>query len=221
MIKKLLPVLMALAIVSLALPSAIAAPQGTGKIEGIAKDANQKPLAGVIVQCRNTATGQIVGTQQTSSTGAFSFTGLLPGTYVVEIVDRDGKIIGVSASLQLTATAMTLTRRGHRRHGVGDRRRRVPDQHDRPAHPRRHRCGSRCRGDHRHPRRRQRLEVVAVNRRRLKGAVRGRLQAGPATSPARSLCTRKSQDPDDTVGPILARYSQGMAIPSVLHETAS
>jgi hypothetical protein len=86
-----------------------AAPQGTGKIEGIAKDADQKPLAGVTVQCRNTVTGQIVATQQTTSTGAFSFTGLLPGTYVVEIVDRDGKIIGVSAGLSLTATAMTLS----------------------------------------------------------------------------------------------------------------
>jgi hypothetical protein len=89
--------------------SVMAAPQGTGKIEGIAKDANQKPLAGVTVQCRNTATGQIVGTQQTSSTGAFSFTGLLPGTYVVEIVDRDGKIIGVSAGMQLTPAAMAIT----------------------------------------------------------------------------------------------------------------
>ena len=109
MTKRLLLVLMALAIVSMAMPSVMAAPQGTGKIEGIAKDANQAPLAGVTVQCRNTATGQIVATQQTTSTGAFSFTGLLPGTYVVEIVDRDGKIIGVSASLQLTAAAMTIT----------------------------------------------------------------------------------------------------------------
>ena len=106
MTKKLGVVLFVLVIAGMV---ASAAPQGTGKIEGIARDQNQQPLAGVTVQCRNTATGQIVGTQQTSSAGAFSFTGLLPGTYVVELVDRDGKIIGVSSALTLSApNTMTL-----------------------------------------------------------------------------------------------------------------
>lgn len=106
MTKKLFVVLVLLIVAGMV---ASAAPQGTGKIEGVARDQNQKPLAGVTVQCRNTATGQIVGTQQTSSTGSFSFTGLLPGTYVVELVDRDGKIIGVSSALSLSGNAMTLT----------------------------------------------------------------------------------------------------------------
>jgi hypothetical protein len=105
--QKIRAILVGLAIAALVTPSALASPQGTGRIEGIAKDASQRPIAGVIVSCRNAATGQAAGSQQTSSSGTFSITGLLPGTYIVEVVDRDGKIVGVSPVLTLTPGSMT------------------------------------------------------------------------------------------------------------------
>ena len=67
-----------------------------GTVEGIARDAAQQPLPRITVQIRNVATGQLVGTQVTGAGGEFIFTGIAPGNYVIEIVDRDGKIIGAS-----------------------------------------------------------------------------------------------------------------------------
>lgn len=67
-----------------------------GTVEGIARDASQQPLPRTTVQIRNVATGQLVGTQVTGAGGEFLFTGMAAGNYVIEIVDRDGKIIGAS-----------------------------------------------------------------------------------------------------------------------------
>jgi hypothetical protein len=83
---------------------AMAAQQG-GSIEGTAKDSNQNPLAAVKVQLRNVDTGALAGSTSSSSTGAFSFTGIAPGNYVIEIVDAAGKIIGVSSSISVAAGA--------------------------------------------------------------------------------------------------------------------
>ena len=79
------------------------AAQGTGKISGIAKDAQSQVLPGVKVQLRNVDTGQLVSTTKAAADGAFEFTGLNPGNYVVEIVDSSGKIIGLSPATALAA----------------------------------------------------------------------------------------------------------------------
>lgn len=71
------------------------AAQQTGTISGTAKGPDSSILAGVKVQLRNTDTGALVGTTQSGSDGGFSFTGVPAGSYSVEIVDRDGKIVGV------------------------------------------------------------------------------------------------------------------------------
>ena len=95
----------ALTIVAIALGMAIVvdAAQGTGKISGIARDAQSQVLAGVKVQLRNVDTGQLVATTKAGPDGAFEFTGLNPGNYIAEIVDNSGKIIGLSASTALAA----------------------------------------------------------------------------------------------------------------------
>jgi hypothetical protein len=79
------------------------AAQGTGKISGIARDAQNQVLPGVKVQLRNVDTGQLVATTKAAANGAFEFTGLNPGNYIVEIVDNAGKIIGLSPSTALAA----------------------------------------------------------------------------------------------------------------------
>jgi len=70
--------------------------QGTGSIAG-------NTMSGVKVQLRNVDSGQLVGSTQSAADGGFSFTGLNPGNYVVEIVDAAGKVIGTSTSMSLAA----------------------------------------------------------------------------------------------------------------------
>jgi hypothetical protein len=82
---------------------AVAAPQQRGTIEGIAKDSCEKLLPGVTVQVRNVDTGAVTASTQAGQDGRFSFAGLIPATYVVEIVDDNGKTIGVSAAIAVAA----------------------------------------------------------------------------------------------------------------------
>jgi len=74
-----------------------------GTISCTAQGANQQVLSGVRVQLRNVDTGQLAGTTTSGANGAFEFTGLNPGNYVIEIVDATGKIIGASSTMALTA----------------------------------------------------------------------------------------------------------------------
>jgi hypothetical protein len=86
------------------LGAAAIAAQG-GNIDGTAKDSDGKALAAVKVQLRNVDTGALVGSTQSSATGAFSFTGVNPGNYIIEIVDAAGKVIGASSSVAVAAGA--------------------------------------------------------------------------------------------------------------------
>jgi hypothetical protein len=90
-------------VITLGLALAASAAQGTGKISGIARNAQDQVLPNVKVQLRNVDSGQLVATTRAASNGAFEFTGLNPGNYVAEIVDDDGGILGVSPSTALAA----------------------------------------------------------------------------------------------------------------------
>ena len=98
MMKKML-----VAFVAFVLVAGVAYAQGTGSVSGTATNAQGSALAGVKVQLRNVDTGALVGTTQSGANGAFSFTGLNAGNYVVEIVDASGKIIGTSSTMAVTA----------------------------------------------------------------------------------------------------------------------
>ena len=68
-------------------------------------------MPSVRVQVR-AANGEIAVTGTTNSAGSFSFAGLNPGTYTVEILDAAGNIVGTSASVAVTAgatAAVTVT----------------------------------------------------------------------------------------------------------------
>lgn len=72
---------------------------GTGQITGTVKDPNQAVLAGAPVVLTNTQTQEKV-TGVTNNQGAFVFSGLQPGTYVVEVDAKDFKS-SVSPALQV------------------------------------------------------------------------------------------------------------------------
>lgn len=61
------------------------------------------PGGPVTVQLRNVDTGALARTMPNSAKGELAFAGLPVGTYVVEIVDTTGKIVGTSPSLSVAA----------------------------------------------------------------------------------------------------------------------
>ncbi len=80
-------------------------PQTTGTVNGTAQDAQGQNLANYRVQIRNADTGRLSASTTTGARGQFSFVGLDPANYVVEIVDPAGNIIGTSAALNVVAGA--------------------------------------------------------------------------------------------------------------------
>ncbi len=115
--RRLIAIVLAATIVAAtpaALPAAVRAPrqEGTGSIQGVAHDAQRQILANHTVQVRNVQTGQLVGTGTTNQAGSFSFAGLQPGNYVVEIINAAGQIVGATAPIPVaagTVAAVTVT----------------------------------------------------------------------------------------------------------------
>ena len=92
--------LIAVALASLlvfATTSWTAAAQSTGTITGVAKATAGQPLGGHSVRVRSVRTGDVVATARTSADGSFVVPSLAPGSYVVEIVNAAGRIVGTSA----------------------------------------------------------------------------------------------------------------------------
>ena len=84
-------------------PLAAQAPAGTGAITGTAQSADGQTLPNYTVQVRNLQTGQLAGTTTSNAAGSFSFAGLNPGNYIVEVVNELGAIVGSSAPIGVAA----------------------------------------------------------------------------------------------------------------------
>ena len=82
--------------------------QASGLIAGVTS-VDGKPLPNITVRLRSLDNGQLVGNTTASPTGQFSFSGLTPGNYVVEMVSADGTIIGTSVNIPITTTVMAVT----------------------------------------------------------------------------------------------------------------
>ena len=85
--------------------SAAHAAEATGTIRGTAANPSGEALPEYTVHLRNLATGQLAGTTTTNGLGTFTFAGLNPGNYIVEIVSPSGTIVGSSAALPVAAGA--------------------------------------------------------------------------------------------------------------------
>jgi hypothetical protein len=80
-------------------------PASTGAINGIAQNSAGRTLPNYTVQVRNLQTGQLSGVTTSNATGGFSFAGLSPANYVVEVVNQAGAIVGSSAAIPVAAGA--------------------------------------------------------------------------------------------------------------------
>ena len=103
--RKAIAVCVASALVVMLLPVTASArvPQATGTLNGVAQNAQGQTLPQYTVRLRNTQTGQLAGSQTSNATGQFSFVGLNPSDYVVEIVNSTGNIVGTSTAVTVGA----------------------------------------------------------------------------------------------------------------------
>lgn len=92
-------------IIVLVLGAAVAADAGQpgGTVAGIVRDAQGQMLPNAKLQLRNVDTGQIVARTRAGADAAYTFTSVAPGSYIVEIVDDSGRVIGLSAAAALAA----------------------------------------------------------------------------------------------------------------------
>ena len=100
-------------LIAIALASAItlqvsplfAAGQAAASVAGTARTSAGRTVANTSVRLRDLTTNQITGTTTSNAEGQFSFVGLQPGTYVVEVVNAAGDVIGTSSALTVAAGA--------------------------------------------------------------------------------------------------------------------
>ena len=81
-------------------------------IIGNALDSTDGQLANVVVRLRDARFGRIVESQYTDQSGIFTFKGIDPGNYIVEIVANDETILAASQLLNVNAgeTASTVVK---------------------------------------------------------------------------------------------------------------
>jgi hypothetical protein len=81
--------------------------QQTAAISGTAKNEAKKPYTDYTTRARNTQNGAIAGTVMLDQNGDFNLTGLAPANYVVELLDKNGKVVCTEGPYTLTQQALT------------------------------------------------------------------------------------------------------------------
>lgn len=83
-------------------------------ITGVAWNAANAPLTGAHLQLRNVANGNVVARANADEAGRFAFTNLEGGSYVIEVVNDAGKIIGLGHTFAIAPgeTIATFVRLG-------------------------------------------------------------------------------------------------------------
>ena len=80
----------------------IAGGQQNVSIGGTAKKEAKKPYADYTVRARNSQGGQIGATTMLDPNAQFSMTGLPPANYLVELLDKNGKVVCTEGPFNLT-----------------------------------------------------------------------------------------------------------------------
>ena len=92
----------AAAVVAMALANAGVMGQQQGQISGTAKDQAKEPYTDYSVRVRDVAQGLIGGTAPLDRTGAFTVPSLAAANYIVELMNKDGKVICTEGPFDLS-----------------------------------------------------------------------------------------------------------------------
>jgi hypothetical protein len=105
--KRVLVIGVAVAMMVSSWPVSAAGPASrpTGAIRGTAMSVTGQTLAYVTVPVRNLYTGQVAGLTTSDAVGGFNFAGLNPGSYIVEVVNQAGAIVGSSSVVTVNSGA--------------------------------------------------------------------------------------------------------------------
>jgi hypothetical protein len=78
-------------------------------IQGNALDSTDGPLSKATVRLRDARFGRIVETHYTDEAGLFEFTGIEPGTYIVELLGSNQSILAASQLINVNAGDSVVT----------------------------------------------------------------------------------------------------------------
>lgn len=76
--------------------------QQTGQISGTAKDEAKTPFTDYSVRLRDIVQGQLAGSTPLDTTGAFTLPNLPTAKYLVELLNKDGKIVCTEGPFDLS-----------------------------------------------------------------------------------------------------------------------
>ncbi|MEQ1731590.1 MAG: hypothetical protein ABL982_24730, partial [Vicinamibacterales bacterium] len=96
---------LALTLASAAAPTALFAQQSTS-LAGTAKDEAKKPFTEYTVRARDVRAGSIAGTIPLDAQGAFALSGLSTNNYLLELVNKDGKVVCTEGPFDLSKQAV-------------------------------------------------------------------------------------------------------------------
>ena len=113
--RKILALTLALAIVSLGVPSTssaagqqVQAKAANGRVAGVVKNSGGQPVTNRGVRLRDTVKAQVISTSRTDNAGAFSFDKVPTGTYIVEVINDRGAVVALSGPLTLDTGSLLV-----------------------------------------------------------------------------------------------------------------
>jgi hypothetical protein len=101
--RQILALGLVIAFASSTMPATLAAAgQQTATLGGTAKKEAKKPVTDYSVRARNTQQGTIAGTVHLDPNANFTLNNLPPATYLVELLNKDGKVVCTEGPYNLT-----------------------------------------------------------------------------------------------------------------------
>jgi hypothetical protein len=99
------PMVLAVSLVAAGVPVSLSA-QETGALRGTALQTNLQPFSNARIQLRSIRTATVVYSTTSGQSGEFAFSTLNPDTYIVEIVDRTGRVVGMTPPTSVVGDAV-------------------------------------------------------------------------------------------------------------------
>ena len=103
--ERLVAIALAFAVAGSTVPTSLLAQQSTS-LAGTAKDEAKKPYTNYTVRARDVKAGGVAASAPLDAQGAFGLTGLSTLKYVVELVNKDGKVVCTEGPFDLSTQAI-------------------------------------------------------------------------------------------------------------------